>query len=60
MCVNLVIEEDGIDEAAETVILRIANNNNWPEFRDMSTVTIVDNGKPSRSYTFYNMKYCTA
>lgn len=44
VCVNVTIINDNADENNENFMLRLANLNSWPEFRNTSNVVILDNG----------------
>lgn len=46
-CVFLTIITDLIDENDETLTITIENDADWPEFRNSTQVTIIDNGKYS-------------
>ena len=45
VCVDIVIIDNPADENDEVFILILANGNNWPQFRNLSQVIIIDDGK---------------
>ena len=55
VCVNVTIFDDNVDEGTESFIIRLANFAGLPQFRNSSTVFILDNGE---SVSFYYIHYC--